>query len=291
MRNIKTAIAVTLSVFISQLLKLEYPFYAAIAALISMQSSVYETFTVGRNRMFGTFIGAVFGLIGSLIFPNNAILCGIGVILVIYLCVLLKWPKAIIISCVVFLVIMTNMGGRNPWIFSASRLIETFLGIVIAVIINYSIVPPKHIDKILIRLNEIIDKIFIMSGNLICGADRIKPEELHKNISNLEKTLEIFTKEIRRTKKEELEIDKIENLIDEFHNIYHHLSFINLIEGDKGLDIENVTKLKVFYDNQADFVIYEKNDKNIIFNYHVNEVVNILNKLSKTKISKEEILK
>ena len=291
MRTIKTAIAVTLSVFISQLLKLEYPFYAAIATLISMQSSVYETFTVGRNRMFGTFIGAVFGLVGSLISPNNAILCGIGVIVVIYLCVLLKWPKAVIIACVVFLVIMTNMGGRNPWIFSASRLIETFLGIVIAVIINYSVVPPNHIDKILIRLNEIIDNIFIMSGTLICCNQIVNPEDLHKHISVLEKTLDAFTKEIRGTKKEEIEIDKIENLIDEFHIIYHHLSFINLIKGDKQLNIENVTKLKEFYDNQDDFKIYENNDKNIIFNYHVNETIKILNKLSKIKINKEEILK
>jgi len=291
MRTIKTAIAVTLSVFISQLLKLEYPFYAAIATLISMQSSVYESFKVGRNRMFGTFIGAVFGLIGSLISPNNPILCGIGVIFVIYLCVLLKWFKSVVIACVVFLVIMTNMGGRDPLIFSASRLTETFLGILIAVIINYSIIPPNHIDKILIRLNEIIDNIFIMSGNLICCNDRINSEELHKNISNLEKTLETFIKEIRRTKKEELEIDKIEGLIDEFHIIYHHLSFINLIEGDKGLNIENVTSLKEFYDNQADFKVYENNDKNIIFNYHVNETVKILKKLSKIKINKGEILK
>jgi uncharacterized membrane protein YgaE (UPF0421/DUF939 family) len=291
MRNIKTAIAVSLSVFVSQLLKLEYPFYAAIATVISMQSSVSESFIVGRNRMLGTFIGAIFGLIGSLISQNNAVLCGIGIIVVIYLCNLLKWPKAVVISCVVFLVIMTNMGGRNPWIFSASRLIETFLGIAIAVIINYSIVPPKHIDKILIILHEVIDNIFIMSGTLICLNERIDAEELKKHISNLQKTLEVYKKEIRRTKKEELEIDKIENLIDEFHKVYHHLSFINLIEEDKQLNMENVTKLQKFYDNQADFKAYEHNDKNIIFNYHVNETINILNKLSKIKINKEELLK
>lgn len=291
MRNIKTAIAVSVCVSVSKLLNLEYPFYAAIATVISMQSSVSESFIVGRNRLFGTLIGAVFGLIGSLISPGNAILCGIGVIVVIYLCNFLKWSKAVTIACVVFLVIMTNMDGRNPWIFSINRFIDTFLGIAVAVIINYAIVPPRHIDKILIRLHEVIDNIFIMAGTLICLNEKINAEELHVYISNLEKTLLVYTKEIRRTKKERLELDKIENLIDEFHQVYHHLSFINSIEGDKKLNIQNVTKLQRFYDNQEDFIVYEKNDKNIIFNYHVNEIIDILNELSKTNINKEELLK
>ncbi len=37
MRNIKTALAVTLSILISEFFKLDSPFYAAIAAVISMQ--------------------------------------------------------------------------------------------------------------------------------------------------------------------------------------------------------------------------------------------------------------
>lgn len=54
MRNIKTAIAVVISILVSKLLKTEYPFYAAIASIISMQSSVEDSFKTGRNRILGT---------------------------------------------------------------------------------------------------------------------------------------------------------------------------------------------------------------------------------------------
>ncbi|WDC83192.1 aromatic acid exporter family protein [Caloramator sp. mosi_1] len=40
LRNLKTALSVFLSIIISNLLKLDYPFYAAIAALVCMQSTL-----------------------------------------------------------------------------------------------------------------------------------------------------------------------------------------------------------------------------------------------------------
>jgi len=67
MRNVKTAIAVFLCVFISRFFKMEYPFYSGIATVIAMQSSVVESFTAGKIRMFGTLVGALIGLIFSLI--------------------------------------------------------------------------------------------------------------------------------------------------------------------------------------------------------------------------------
>ncbi len=35
-----------------------FPFYACIAAVITMQSTVHDSFTTGKNRMIGTIIGA-----------------------------------------------------------------------------------------------------------------------------------------------------------------------------------------------------------------------------------------
>ncbi len=50
MRNIKTALAVTLSILISEFFKLDSPFYAAIAAVISMQNSVTGSYRVGKTE-------------------------------------------------------------------------------------------------------------------------------------------------------------------------------------------------------------------------------------------------
>lgn len=143
MRNIKTAIAVFISIILSKLFKMEYPFYAAIAAIISMQSSVEESFRAGRNRMIGTLIGAVVGFICALINPGNAFVSAIGIVIVIYLCNLLKWKESSSIGGVVFLAIMLNLKGNSPLWYSINRLFDTFLGIIVAIVVNYFIIPPQ----------------------------------------------------------------------------------------------------------------------------------------------------
>lgn len=143
MRNIKTAIAVCLSILISKLLNMEYPFYTAIASIITMQSSVEASFKAGRNRMLGTFIGAVVGFICASISPGSAILSAIGIVMVIYLCNLFGWRESCSIAGVVFCAIMLNLKSGSAFLYSLNRLLDTFVGITIAVIVNYFIMPPK----------------------------------------------------------------------------------------------------------------------------------------------------
>ncbi len=147
-RNLKTALAVVVCMGISKLLKLEYPFFVAIAAIISMENSLANSFKAGRNRMAGTIIGAGFGLICALIEPGNTILCGIGIIGVIYCCNLLKWRKPVAFAGVVFMAVMLTVKGKNPFFYSMNRIIDTFIGIVVAVIINYLVFPPNYVPKI-----------------------------------------------------------------------------------------------------------------------------------------------
>lgn len=144
MRNIKTAIAVLISILISRLLKTEYPFYTAIASVISMQSSVEASFKAGKNRMLGTVVGAVVGFVCASVRPGSALLSGIGIIAVIYLCNLLNWKESASIACIVFCAIMLNLKGSSPILYSINRIIDTFVGIIVAVSVNYFIKPPKN---------------------------------------------------------------------------------------------------------------------------------------------------
>ncbi|MDU2243799.1 MAG: aromatic acid exporter family protein, partial [Paenibacillus sp.] len=56
LRNLKTGLAICLCVIIAALMRLEYPFYAAIATIISMENSVTNSFTAGKHRTMGTFV-------------------------------------------------------------------------------------------------------------------------------------------------------------------------------------------------------------------------------------------
>jgi uncharacterized membrane protein YgaE (UPF0421/DUF939 family) len=143
MRNIKTGIAVLISIAISRVLKSEYPFFAAVAAIVAMQSSVEGSLKAGKNRMLGTFVGAIVGYVFALIDPGNVILCSVGIMMVIYLCNILNWKDAVSIGGIVFLAIMLNLDGGSPLYYSLNRIQDTFIGIAVALIINRYIAPPK----------------------------------------------------------------------------------------------------------------------------------------------------
>lgn len=143
MRNIKTGLAVFVCVVISRAMKLEYPFYSAIAAVIAMQSSVEGSFKAGKNRMLGTSVGAIIGYVFALICHGNVVLLSLGVMVIIYVCNLLNWKGAVSIACVVFISIMLNDSNRDPLYYSLNRLLDTFIGIIVAIIINRFVAPPK----------------------------------------------------------------------------------------------------------------------------------------------------
>ena len=143
MRNIKTGIAVFISIAISRILSSGYPFFAAVASIVAMQSSVEGSFKAGKNRMLGTFVGAVVGYVFALIAPGNVFLCAIGIIMVIYICNILNWKDAISIGGIVFLAIMLNLNGGSPLYYSLYRILDTFIGTVVALAVNRFVAPPK----------------------------------------------------------------------------------------------------------------------------------------------------
>lgn len=143
MRNIKTTTAVFIDLLIFQILGMENPFYACIASVLCMQQTVAETVKVGKNRIIGTSLAAVIGLIvyylgENILGPKSyIILIPLGVMFLIALCVFLGVSSSTSICCIVFISIQTThriYGDNN--IYPISRIIETFIGIAVATLVN-----------------------------------------------------------------------------------------------------------------------------------------------------------
>jgi len=83
LRTIKTALAVSISIFLSQLLNLEYPYFVAMTAIISMDRTARLSIDMGRNRVIGTLIGALIGILFATIDQGNPWLAGIGILIII----------------------------------------------------------------------------------------------------------------------------------------------------------------------------------------------------------------
>lgn len=172
MRNIKTAVSVFLCLVIyvvfpllssslsgvdgriaeviAFILKREDPMFACIAAIIVMQSTVADSVSIGKSRIYGTAMGAAAGLLFlclNLCLPYkwfNIILCTFGVIVLIYICNVSKLQNAASISVITFLVIMISIGHNAPFLYAFNRLLDTGIGIVVSLLVNKFVNVPRR---------------------------------------------------------------------------------------------------------------------------------------------------
>lgn len=151
MRNVKTAASVGICLLFFQLIGVSDGIQAAIAAIICMKSSLQNSIQTGIERIVGTFIGAILGilslmLIGKTSFHIYTILAIAGVIIIIYLCNILKIQASIVIGLVVFLIILLGEKDLPPLEYGTLRLLETFFGIIVAYLIN-RFIDPRHLRR------------------------------------------------------------------------------------------------------------------------------------------------
>lgn len=164
MRNIKTAVSVLLCLVVYVMFPLlaeitnefdgkffelltfivnrQDPMFACIAAVVVMQSTVADSVSSGKSRIYGTALGAAAGLLFLLINLSvpvhllNILLIAIGVVFLIYVCNLLKLQNAVSISAITFLVILISIGQKSPILYAVNRLLDTGIGIVISIFVN-----------------------------------------------------------------------------------------------------------------------------------------------------------
>lgn len=150
-RNIKTALAVMICMLIFQAIGRENPFYACIAAVICMKDTVSSSFTMGKNRLIGTLIGALTGLIliylvlhFKFLYNIIPVVTALGIVMAIYVCNMLYKPGSVVISCIVVIGIMVNHVGPESYTYAIGRSIDTAVGILVAILLNKYFNPPTE---------------------------------------------------------------------------------------------------------------------------------------------------
>ncbi|MBC8571445.1 FUSC family protein [Zongyangia hominis] len=153
LRAVKTGIAVCLCLLVSCLFGRNYAFYSCIAAVVCMQPTTGKTVHVGVHRFIGTLIG---GFVGFLLLESAKLIpqyhdwayipiIPLFLLLAIYLCNILGRKDSAAICCIVFLNIATNFdrGIHNSLLYVMDRVIDTSIGIILAVLVNRFIFPRK----------------------------------------------------------------------------------------------------------------------------------------------------
>jgi len=155
----KIAVAAAVSFLIVQQLHWNYPMYSVVAAIIVMSTTYNSTYTLAIQRVIGTIIGALGGAIFAVIFGSNVFSLGIAVFLTTLLASW-KFQETSKLAGPVSAIVILNYAG-SAWFYAWMRFLETLVGVVVALLVNYFLFPThagdelrKSLAQTLIKLEE-----------------------------------------------------------------------------------------------------------------------------------------
>ncbi|WP_022887577.1 FUSC family protein [Glaciibacter superstes] len=158
---LKTAFAATVAWFLAPLIPLadaDYSYYAPLGAVVSMYPTLVRSLRTGFQALLGLALGA------GLAFATLAmgVPRGVGIALVVGVGVLLAGVRVLgegrswvpITGLFVLLI-----GGANAEDYSINYLVHMVLGVVVGLIVNFTIIPPIYLQRAGVRLNRLRDRV------------------------------------------------------------------------------------------------------------------------------------
>lgn len=273
MRTIKTGIAVAIGLFLGELLGLNSPLFVGIGAISTMQSSVSQSFEMGKNRILATIMGALVAVIIEYLFPRNVIFLGLGIIIVIQILNILGWKHSVALAAIVFIAVSLS---QDVDILSSAynRTLDTFVGIVVGVLVNYFIATP-NIDKLFkLFVDEFLEKAKDYTYKLAVGKLNVDIISLREDLSELEKLQVLIEDEtkINITKSKEMvqsaiTLNKVEDIFSSLASL-DNMKHVATLSPANLILIEEVFNIKCLWGERA---IISEDD--IIFNYHLQKVL------------------
>lgn len=156
----KTSIAVLTCFFIHMLRSGQtFPFFSTITAILCMQPYIGKVGKIAADQLIGTFIGVFYGVIilclFQFAFPNAGILpimivISLFIVPVIKTSVLIGKADMAHFICVVFLCMaMYLFQDGDPLTYVLDRILDTIIGIIVALTVNSLSVPRKRRKELL----------------------------------------------------------------------------------------------------------------------------------------------
>lgn len=278
MRTIKTGIAAFICALIGSTGFINNPFFAIGACVVSMQNTIKDSYNAGFNRIKGTLLGGILGFLVVYIFDYNIFIASIGLIFVIYICNILKLQSSIIVCAITYSSIAYTISTQNPFIYSFHRTLDTTLGVIIGVLINYTIYKPNLLNDILSNIERLRDLSFHLVRNSLLSQD-IDLETYENKLLAL--TSLINKHEDDFNDKNASVYFEFNKMIMEFKEIRIHLYCLNKLKEGFSISKENLDYLYVIFGLEVINSIYglkeDNSSSNIeistIYNYHLNEIL------------------
>jgi len=133
----RTAAAATLAALLSRLLRLPEGWWAAVSAMVVMQSTLGASLSISILRLIGTAMGVALGALLAVYFGANMYVFGAGVFLLGLLTAALHLERAAFrFAGIALAIVMLVVRAQSPWTIAVHRFLEVSLGIVLGLLVT-----------------------------------------------------------------------------------------------------------------------------------------------------------
>jgi uncharacterized membrane protein YgaE (UPF0421/DUF939 family) len=128
---LRAALAAAIAAAIAQALKLDFPIFALLSAVIATDLTPLQSRRLGLWRLVATVIGALFGALASLLLPPTAWSVGLGILCTMLVSQRVRARGGAKVASYICAIIILHYGEAS-WNYAYYRLIETALGVIVA---------------------------------------------------------------------------------------------------------------------------------------------------------------
>ncbi|TFE23669.1 FUSC family protein [Cohnella luojiensis] len=197
-RVIKTGLAVAIALWVGTLVGLDSPLIAAIAAIFTIQPSIYRSWMQVLEQVQSNVLGAIIAIAAVWLLGNTPVFVGFVCICVILLCIRLKTEETIALTLVTVVVIMEAQG--QGWNLAFDRLAAILTGMVAAFAVNVAIAPPRHRNRFMKQVEEVqalLSRLLrtVVSNELKENVYREEQNRLRSRLRKLDEFYELFAEE------------------------------------------------------------------------------------------------
>lgn len=237
--------------------------WCVLASIVVLKSNLGGTNEAAFFRFLGVVIGSFLGGLFSFYFGGTGIALGFGVFFTAIACLLVNIQDSIRIaslSVAVVMVLHHTYPESNPWVFSFFRLLDSTVGILVAMFVSYFLFPKQAAEDIYANLAKVVSslgKLFRLSleGGEHTEIHKLAASHIQEDVEKLlseardfynQSKLELFSKE-----EGPLEWSMILNSIDRIYEAILSIRKANCYQVTKIFDDALYDELEKYRDHTS----------------------------------------
>jgi len=202
-RMMKTGLAVTLSIFFTELFHFDMGLVAVITSVVAMQPSIMRSLNYIKETAISTAMGVGFALVTAYTIGLHPLSIGLAVILAISFNIKMGWVKTVNLTIITIAIIMMSGEETINLMYLLERISLIGIGISSAFIINTLIFPPNHQKILYNMIRDALDKstfLLRVIPNKTMKVKELKKQEkdLNDKIKEISNYLDIINDEKSR---------------------------------------------------------------------------------------------